>query len=203
MYYAGASTSMLMPNLWEPEATNTERVMADQPPGVAGIGAATMAMQALNISADQASTLVSGGGNSAVSSVTLTAALNQAAAAAPQTAPPTASNSSRLPIAPDVDSTLQFLAGDPYRSILLIQNNEPTGGATLLVSFDPIDLTSPAYYLNFGPGGFGILLDINCPSNQIYVGWSGSPTVGGVMMYGSKPPKQGGSNNVVPFPRAA
>ena len=100
---------------------------------------------------------------------------------------------------------MQFLAGDPYRALLIIQNNEPTsGGATLLVSFDPITSASPGYYLNFGPGGFGILLDQNCPSNPIYLGWTGSPTVGGMVMYGSKPPANQGNNVVRPqFIRAA
>jgi hypothetical protein len=195
MYYQGRVVSMLMPNLWEPEATDTGRVMADQPPGVAGVGAATLAMQALNMSAEQASSLVSSQGGSTVSSTTLTSAINQVTAAAPNVPIPVACNSSRLPITPSVDSSLQFLAGDPYRALLIIQNNEPAGGATLLVSFDPINSISTGYYLNFGPGGFGILLDQNCPSNPIYLGWSGSPTVGGVIMYGSKPvPKQGTSN---------
>lgn len=208
MFYVGRNSSMLMPNLWEPDATDLGRVMSDQPPGVAGIGAATMAMQALNLTADQASSLVSSQGGSNVSTTSLTNAVNQTSAAAAGVSPPVACNSSRLPITSSVDSSLQFLAGDPYRSLLIIQNNEPAGGATLLVSFDPITLTSPAYYLNFGPGGFGLLLDLNCPSNPIYLGWSGSPTLGGVIMYGSKPvSKQGttGTGNVVQanFGRAA
>lgn len=193
MDYIARSPTVLMPNLWEPEATETGRVFADQPPGVAGLGAATMAMQALNLTADQASTLVNSQGGSSVSSAALSSAIVQASAAAPNASPPIACNSTRLPITATVDSSLQFLAGDPYRALLIIQNNEPaTGGATLLLSFDPITNTSPAYYLNFGPGGFGILLDKNCPSNPIYLGWSGSPSVGGTIMYGSKPvAKQG------------
>ncbi len=199
---------MLIPHLWEPEATDTGRVMSDQPPGVAGVGAATIAMQSLGLSASQASTLVNSQGGSSVTTSSLTQALNQATAAAPGLPLPVACNSSRLPITSTVNPALQFLAGDPYRALLIIQNNEPTGGATLLFSFDPITSASPAYYLNFGPGGFGILLDQNCPSNPIYLGWSGSPTVGGVIMYGSKPvPKQGtqGPPNVVQatFARAA
>lgn len=144
--------------------------------------------------------LVNSQGGSSVGASSLTQAINQAAAAAPNLPLPVACNSSRLPITPTVNPALQFLAGDPYRALLIFQNNEPTGGATLLVSFDPIDTTSTGYYLNFGPGGFGLLMDQNCPSNPIYLGWSGSPTVGGVVMYGSKPvPKQGtqNTNNVV------
>lgn len=205
MFYQGRSPSMLLPHLWEVEATDTGKVMADQPPGVAGVGAATMAMQALGLNADQASTLVNSQGGSSVSSTTLATALNQAASAAPSMLPPVACNASRLPITPTVDSSLQFLAGDPYRVLLIIQNNEPTGGATLLMSFDPINNVSPAYYFNFGPGGFGILLDQNCPSNPIYLGWSGSPTVGGVIAYGSKPLPKAQPGNVVQanFGRAA
>jgi hypothetical protein len=208
MYYKGASVSMLVPNLWEPEATDTGRVMADQPPGVAGVGAATMAMQALGLTAAQASTLVNSQGGSSVSTTSLTNALNQATAAAPSLPAPIACNSTRLPISPSVDSALQFLAGDPYRALLIIQNNEPIGGATLLVSLDPINSTSTAYYLNLGPGGFGLLLDRNCPSNPIYLGWSGSPTVGGTIWYGSKPPSSAPSlrpvpGNVVPMVRFA
>lgn len=205
MYYQGRPISMLMPNLWEPDATDTGRVMADQPPGVAGVGAATIAMQALNMTAEQASGLVSSQGGATVSSTTLAGAVNQVAAAAPSAPLPVACNSSRLPITPSVDSSLQFLAGDPFRALLIIQNNEPAGGATLLVSFDPITSASTGYYLNFGPGGFGILLDQNCPSNPIYLGWSGSPTVGGVVMYGSKPVPKQGTGNVVraSFGRAA
>lgn len=187
MYYQGRPVSMLMPHLWEPEATNTVRVMSDQPPGVAGIGAATMAMQALGLTANQASSLVNAAGATTLTPAGLTSALDQSNAAANSQAPPVAVLTSRLPITPTVDSALQFLAGDPYRAILILQNNEPTGGATLLMSFDPISSASPAYYFNFGPGGFGLLLDRNCPSNPIYLGWSGSPTVGGVIAYGSKP----------------
>ena len=193
MFYVGRTSSMLMPHLWEPEATDLGRVMSDQPPGVAGVGAATMAMQALGLTAAQASSLVSSQGGTSVSSTSLTNAVHQANAAAAGLSDPVACNSSRLPITSSVDSSLQFLAGDPYRSLLIIQNNEPAGGATLLVSFDPITLTSPAYYLNFGPGGFGLLLDLNCPSNPIYLGWSGSPTLGGVIMYGSKPGQNQGA----------
>ena len=205
MYYQGRSASMLLPDLWEPEATELSRVMADQPPGVAGVGAATMAMQALGLSPDQASALVSSQGAASVTTSALTNAVNQAAGAASAAPSPIAVASSRLPITPTVNSALQFLAGDPYRALLIIQNNEPTsGGATLLVSFDPITSASPGYYLNFGPGGFGILLDQNCPSNPIYLGWTGSPTVGGMVMYGSKPPANQGNNVVRPqFIRAA
>lgn len=206
MYYTG-SRSMLIPNLWEPEATETVRVLADQPPGVAGVGAATMAMQALGLTTSQASSLVSSQGGTAVSPTQLANAVTQSMSAG-ATPAPIACNSSRLPITPSVNSALQFLAGDPYRALLIIQNNEPSsGGATLLVSFDPISSASPGYYLSFGPGGFGILLDRNCPSNPIYLGWSGSPTVGGVLMYGSKANQPSAlTNNVVrmtPFARFA
>lgn len=202
MYYQGRSNSMLMPNLWEPEATDTGRVMADQPPGVAGVGAATMAMQALGLTADQASTLVNSQGGSTAN---ITGAINQANASAQALQVPIACLTSRLPITPTVDPSLQFLAGDPQRTLLIVQNNEPTGGATLLMSFDPINSISPAYYFNFGPGGFGLLLDYSCPSNPIYLGWSGSPTVGGVIAYGSKPVPKTSSGNVVQanFGRAA
>jgi hypothetical protein len=206
MYYQGRSASMLVTQVWEPDATDSAAIMCDQPPGVAGVGAATVAMQALGLSADQASSLVNSQGGSSVGTAALTSAINQAANAAPAAPLPVACNSSRLPITPTVDQTLQFLAGDPMRALLIIQNNEPaTGGATLLVSFDPIDGTSPAYYLNLGPGEFGILLDQNCPANPIYLGWSGSPTVGGMVMYGSKPVPKQGTGNVVQatFGRAA
>jgi hypothetical protein len=187
MYYRGRSVSMLMPHVWEPEATELGDILCDQAPGVAGIGAVTMAMQALNLTADQASALVGSQGGTNVSAAALSGAVQQAggtAGAALTTSP----NGSRLPITPTVNPALQFLAGDPNRAILIIQNNEPTsGGATLLVSFDPINASSTGYVLNFGPGGFGILLDQNVFSNPIYVGWSGTATVGGVMMYGSKP----------------
>jgi hypothetical protein len=202
MYYLGRAP-VLLPNLWDPEATDTGRVMCDQPPGVAGVGAATVAMQALGLTADQASALVNSQGASSVSATTLTNAINQTVAAAPGLPLAVACNSGRLPITPTVDSALQFLAGDPYRGLLIIQNNEPTGGATLLVSFDPITLSSPAYYLNFGPGGFGILLDRNCPSNPIYLGWSGSPTVGGVIMYGSQPLPKPAAVPAAPSPAVA
>jgi len=188
MYYQGRAVSMVLPNVWEPESTETTRVLADQPPGVAGVGAATLAMQALNLTPAQAASLVSSQGGASVSAGTLTGMVAQSAAAA---APlPIASNWTRLPISPTVNSAVQFLGGDPNRALVIIQNNEPTGGATLLVSIDPINSSSTGYVLNFGPGGFGLLLDRNCPSNPIYVGWSGSPTVGGVIMYGSKPTKQ-------------
>jgi hypothetical protein len=185
MYYT-RSVSMLVPNLWEPEATDLDRIMCDQLPGIAGVGAATIAMQALGLSPSQAASLVNSQGGTSVGSAALANALTQGAANASNMVP-TACNSSRLPITPTVNPALQFLAGDENRALLIIQNNEPAGGATLLVAFDPITLASPAYYMNFGPGGFGILLDYNCPSNPIYLGWSGSPSVGGMIMYGSKP----------------
>lgn len=197
MFYSGAGSSMLMPYLWEPEATETGRVLADQPPGVAGVGAATMAMQALNLTPDQAAALVSSQGGASVSSGQLSGAVKSAAGAANASPAPIAVPSSRLPIAPNVNTVLQFLAGDPDRALLIIQNNEPTGGATLLVSFDPINTGSSAYYLNFGPGGFGILLDRNLPSNPIYVAWSGNATVGGMIMYGSKSPTPAASAGAI------
>jgi hypothetical protein len=146
-------------------------------------------MQALGMSPSQASQLVTSQGDTNVSSAQLTKAvvsnavmLRSAANAASFTP-----DGSRLPITPTVNPSLQLLGGDANRVFLLIQNNEPSGGATLLISFDPITTASPGYYLNFGPGGFGILFDQNCPNNPIYAGWSGSPTVGGVLMSASKP----------------
>jgi len=204
MYYRGSSKSMLVPNVWEPEATELGNVLCDQPPGVAGVGAVTMAMQALNLTADQASALVGSQGGTNVSAATLSGAVQQAGGAAAGLAI-TSPNGSRLPITPTVNPALQFLAGDPNRAILIIQNNEPTsGGATLLVSFDPINASSTGYVLNFGPGGFGILLDQNVFGNPIYVGWSGTATVGGVMMYGSKPAAPNSGTVLRPtFPRVA
>lgn len=180
--------SMLIPNTWDTDWTALDRVLSDQPPGVPGAGAALMAMQALGATPAQAAALVndwqSAGG------ITNAALANAARAAAAQARQPGAAcNAGHLPITPTANPEVQLLAGDPDRVSLLIQNNEPaTGGATLLISTDPIQTSTPGYYLNFGPGGFGLLLDMNVWSNPIYAGWSGSPTVGGVIFYGSRAP---------------
>ena len=180
--------SMLVPLQCDVEWTDTSSVLSDQPPGKPGVAAALTAVQALNITPDQASTLVSAWQPSSGLSVTqLSTALQQAIAGANTAGGGRllAPNGGRQPVAPNVNPTLPVIAGDQWRAFLLIQNNEASGGATLLISIDPIDTATPAYYLNFAPGGFGILLDQNVLNNPIYAAWSGSAAAGGVIFYGS------------------
>jgi hypothetical protein len=184
--------SMLIPIQSDPEWTDTTQILCDQPPGAPGVGAALIAMQALNLSPQQAAALVSSGqaaaaGGPAALSTAVSSALNLMGAANAQARSNGASvNGGHLPITISVDPTLQFLAGDPDRAFLLIQNNEAAGGGTLLISMDPIDTATPAYYLNFPPGGFGLLLDQNVINNPIYAGWAGTPAAGGVLWFGSR-----------------
>lgn len=185
----GSGHSMLVPNTWDVEWTDlTQLPLCDQPPGTPGVGAALMAMQALGLSPEQAAALVtSGQSGSGVSVASLSGALRKTLSAT-GAAMPSAPIGGRLPIPTTVDPALQLLAGDPGRVFLLIQNNEATGGGTLLISIDPINTATPAYYLNFPPGGNGLLLDENVLGNPIYAGWTGTPAAGGVIFYGSTTP---------------
>jgi hypothetical protein len=201
LYPNVARWSTLVPGVWDPEWTNTDHVLSDQLPGTPGAGAVRMAAQALNLSlgdaaqlfankgeakALSATGLISGGGGAGSALTFVPGAID--AAASPSSSPPTANPGSyggRIPIPPSVQTRVALLGGDAGRVSLLIQNNNASGGANLLVSLDgPIDTANPAFYLNLPPAQ-GIVLSTNAFVNPIYVAWGSGTVAGGVLMYGS------------------
>lgn len=187
LYPQVARWSTLVPGQWEPEWTHTDRVLSDQPPGAAGVGAAVIASQALNLSAADAANLVAsqGGTNVPVASLTQQTVRAIDAAAMGLAAGMQGSYAGRIPIANTVQTAVALLAGDSARVSLLIQNNNASGGAVLLVSVDgAIDTGNPAFYMNLAPGE-GIFMPQNAWTNPIYVAWASGTIAGGVLFYGT------------------
>jgi hypothetical protein len=187
LYQPTRRASTLLPNACDVDWTDLTRVLSDNVPAAAGIGAVQTAQQALGLTEDEAAALVShAGGNTNVAAATLvgaTKAANAAAAAVTDTAG--GLNGVRLPIGVNVSSSRAFLGGDPGRRFLLLQNNNAAGGANLLWSVDgAIDTTNPQFYVNLAPG-LGILLDQETLINPLYVGWGSGAVLGGVCLYGS------------------
>ncbi len=202
LYPNVARFSTLVPIQSDPEWTFTDRVLSDQPPGAAGVGAVLTAAQALNLNIADAAHLVASGGNSTGGVSTLVKAANSAffggagSAAAPANIPGMAAAfggafAGRIPIPASVSTGATLLAGDSSRVSLLIQNNNAAGGASLLISIDgPIDTGSPWAYINLTPGQ-GIFMDQNAWINPIYAAWGAGTVVGGVLFYASLQAKPG------------
>lgn len=197
LYPNVARFSTLVPIQSDPEWTFTDRVLSDQPPGHAGMGAVLTAQQALNLSVTDAANLVASGGNSRVSGAVLAKAANQtnfggasfagggAAGLAGMLSKMAGAFAGRIPIPAGVAAGVALLAGDSSRVSLLIQNNNASGNANLLVSIDgAIDTGSPWAYMNLAPGQ-GIFMDQNAWINPIYVAWASGTVVGGVLFYGA------------------
>jgi hypothetical protein len=188
LYESSRRASMLLPNACDVDWTDLTRVFSDNVPAPAGIGAVQTAQQALGLTTAEAATLVSNaGGNSSISTESLAQATHQAniAAAQAKAASGRKANGVRLPIGPNVNPSQAFLNGDTNRTLLLLQNNNATGGANLLWSVDAaIDTTNPQFYVNLAPG-LGVLLDEEVLINPIYVAWGPGTVTGGVCLYGS------------------
>lgn len=199
LYPNVARFSTLVPIQSDPEWTFTDRVLSDQPPGAAGMGAVLTAQQALNLNLSDAANLVASQGNSHVSGPALVKAVTAANAAsfggssfaggaaglAGMLSQMQGAFAGRIPIPPGVAISVALLAGDSSRVSLLIQNNNASGNANLLVSIDgAIDTGSPWAYMNLAPGQ-GIFMDQNAWINPIYVAWASGTVVGGVLFYGA------------------
>jgi len=193
LYPNVARYSMLVPIQSDPEWTFTDRVLSDQPPGAAGVGAVLTAQQALNLNLTDAANLVASGGNSHGSAATLVKAANASvfggAGMAAMVSQMQGAFAGRIPIPSGVATAVALLAGDASRVSLLIQNNNASGNANLLVSIDgAIDTGSPWAYMNLAPGQ-GIFMDQNAWINPIYVAWGSGTVVGGVLFYGASASK--------------
>lgn len=187
LYESTRRVSTLLPNACDIDWTDLTRVLSDNVPAPAGIGAVQTAQQALGLTLNEAASLVSAaGGNTNVSTAALSHATTVTyAAAAAAAGIGRKANGVRLPIGPNVSTAKAFLNGDANRTFLLLQNNNPVGGANLLFSVDAaIDTANPAFYVNLTPG-LGVLLDQDVLINPIYVAWSGGTATGGVCLYGS------------------
>jgi hypothetical protein len=184
LYLATPPASTLLPNQCDIAWTDLSRVLSDNVPQAAGLGAIQIAQQALNLSPSDAAQLVSSGGNTSPGFTPPHGAA--AAVAAPVSGSITPVNGVRLPIGAGVTTNSAFLNGDKNRGLLLLQNNNSAGNANLLFSVDgPVDTTAPGFYINLAPG-FGILLDQAVLINPIYVAWGpGTVDLGGVCLYGS------------------
>jgi hypothetical protein len=191
LYEARGRISTLLPNACDVDWTDLTRVLSDNVPQPAGIGAVQTAQQALGLTASEAATLVSNaGGNSYLPPAQLTSVTNlvnaSAAAAIAAGVGTRKANGVRLPIGANVSPSTAFLNGDPNRSLLLLQNNNAAGGAPLLFSVDgAINTGTPQFYINLAPG-LGILLDQDVLINPIYVAWGTGAILGGVCLYGSE-----------------
>jgi len=183
LYTVDRRVSMLLPLACDVEWTNLTRVFSDDVPQTAGLGAITIAQQALSLPPAAAAALASSAG--ATRSTGYTPSTGAPAPPA-QVSTSRQMNGVRLPIGANVTTNSAFLNGDRNRGFLLIQNNNSTGKANLLVSLDgPVDTGSPGFYLNLAPN-FGILLDQAVLINPLYVAWgTGTVDLGGVCMYGS------------------
>lgn len=201
LYPNVAQWSTLVPGVWEPEWTHTDHVLSDQVPGVAGSGAVQIAAQALNLSLGDAAKYVAKNSEASnLKSTTLisAAAANQGLFGAPGASfagaganPLPGSYAGRIPIPASVVTQTALLGGDSGRVSLLIQNNNASGGANLLISVDgPVDTANPAFYLNLPPGQ-GIFMSENAFTNPIYAAWGAGTVVGGVLFYGSAISTQG------------
>jgi hypothetical protein len=171
---------MLLPNQCDAAWTDLTRVLSDQVPMAAGLGAMETAQQALGLSPADAANLVASGG-------TLLTAPQLAKSAGSQTRRSVgkATRATRVPIPNNVDTAIPLVNGDENRTFILIQNNNASGGANLLISVDGmIDSTNPQFYLNLQPT-FGILLDEEVFGNPIFVAWGSGTIAGGMIMYGS------------------
>jgi hypothetical protein len=182
--YAPSDPSMLIPHQAEIGWTDLTRVMSDAVPSPSGIGASQIAQQALGLTPDQAANLVSAAGATALPATALSQYQLKPPAVIPRGV-----NATRLPIPSSVNTAIALVNGDPNRSFVIIQNNNATGGANLLVSVDAkIDTTQPWAYLNLLPNSQGILLDQEVMVNPIYVAWGTGAVVGGMILYGSRAP---------------
>jgi hypothetical protein len=183
--YAPSDPSMLVPHQAEIGWTDISRVLSDAVPSPSGVGASQIAQQALGLSPDQAASLVAAAGATALPATALSA-LSQPQ---PPKVIPRGVNATRLPIPSTINTSIALVNGDPNRSFVIIQNNNATGGANLLVSVDAkIDTTQPWAYLNLLPNSQGILLDQEVMVNPIYVAWATGTVIGGMILYGSRAP---------------
>jgi hypothetical protein len=209
LYPNVARWSTLIPGVWEPEWTATDHVLSDQVPGVAGSGAVQIAARALNLSLGDAAKLVASKGEasnlSATTLISAATAANQGLFGAPGASfagaganPLPGSYAGRIPIPSSVQTQTALLGGDAGRVSLLIQNNNASGDAVLLVSVDgPVDTANPAFYLNL-PAGQGIFMSENAFTNPIYVAWGSGNVAGGVLFYGSAIATQGSGTRPAP-----
>lgn len=200
LYPNVARFSTLIPGMWEPEWTETDHVLCDQLPGAPGSGAVAIAARALNLSIGDAANYVANKGEA--SNLKATTLISAAApgllgapggvfGAAASGVPNPGSYGGRIPIPASVPTQTALLGGDAGRVSLLIQNNNASGGATLLVSIDgPIDTANPSFYMNLPPLQ-GIFMSQNAWTNPIYVAWGAGTVTGGVLVYGSAISTQG------------
>jgi len=201
LYPNVARHSTLIPGVWEPEWTATDHVLCDQLPGTPGSGAVAIAARALNLSIGDAANYVAN--KSEASNLKATTLISAAApgllgmpggagfAAAGSNIQNPGSYGGRIPIPGSVPTQTALLGGDAGRVSLMIQNNNASGGANLLVSIDgPIDTANPAFYMNLPPLQ-GIFMSQNAWTNPIYVAWGSGTVTGGVLVYGSAISTQG------------
>jgi hypothetical protein len=184
LLYAVRSASMLLPNQCDPEWMDLSRVFSDNVPQAAGLGAVQLAQQALGLSPTAAAQLVVAAGATSLPYARLAAAAGAGLGSTQVTA--RGANATRVPISPNVVTTTALINGDPNRTFMLIQNNNPSGGANLLFSVDgAINTSTPWAYVNLAPT-LGILLDEEIFVNPIYVAWGTGTVTGGVILFGSK-----------------
>lgn len=199
LLYTGRSASMLLPNQCDPDWTDLSRVLSDNVPEPAGLGAMALAQQALGLSPAAAAQLVTAAGASSLPMARLAAMATSGGLGGLGSTglTPRGANATRVPISPNVVTSTAIINGDANRTFIIIQNNNASGGANLLWSVDgPINTATPWAYINLAPG-LGILLDEEIFVNPIYVAWATSGTVtGGVILFGSGasagPANQGG-----------
>lgn len=195
LYPAQPRPSTLIPDQCHPDWTDLTQVLSDQPPGVAGTGAALLAQQALNLSPAAAAALVASTGGTNVSAGTLTNAVYAAMGGPPTAVGP---NATRVPIPSNVNTAQPLIGGDANRTFLLVQNNNAAGGANLLVSVDgQINTATPAFYLNLAPG-LGILFDEAVFGNPLYVAWASGTVAGGTVLFGTSAPSAPAGGNAAP-----
>lgn len=206
LYPNVAKFSTLIPGQWEPEWTETDHVLCDQLPGAPGSGAVAIAARALNLSIGDAANYVANKSEAsnlqatsliAAAAPGLIGAQGAAFGAAASGVPNPGSYGGRIPIPPSVPTQTALLGGDAGRVSLLIQNNNASGGANLLVSIDgPIDTANPAFYMNLPPLQ-GIFMSQNAWTNPIYVAWGSGAVTGGVLVFGSAISTQGAGTRLL------
>lgn len=186
LYPSNSRRSMLLPNGCDIDWTDLTRVLSDNVPEAAGLGATQIAQQALGIQPSAAAALVAAAGASNASTFRPGTAFG-GGASAPTAVSARGVNTCRLPIPPNVNTTAVFLCGDQNRAFMLLQNNNTaTNGTNLLINIDgPVDITNPGFYLNLAPG-VGLLLDEAIFVNPIYLAWAATPDLGGTCWFGSK-----------------
>jgi hypothetical protein len=188
MLYSGRRRGMLLPSAWDTEWTDLTQVFSDQIPEPAGTGATQIVQQSMGLDRAQSAAYVNryGGGGYAGLVRTPPQRMQPVPVTPMQPRNP---RWTRVGIQTGVNTNTPLLGGDDNRTLVLIQNNEASGGGTLLISVDgPINTATPAFYLNLPPVSQGILIDRETLTNPIYVAWTGTPAAGGVLFYASRTP---------------